>query len=452
MKTLFLFMLLLAISLGSCSSEESTTNNNDIDAGVDADTNNLNDSNGDSDTDPDGDIAPSFVDIPLLSSVTKVQPMTGIVLWNDHEGNDNSAIQLEYSYMGFSDIVIDENPSNWDWSGVETLLNTVASHGHQAILRFYYVYPGSPTTVPGYIKNLPSYNESTADSEGESTDFPDWSNDSLKTFTKDFYTQFAAIYDNDPRIAFLQVGFGLWGEYHIYDPGANIGVNFPDFNFQEDFFHHIKSVFTTLHWSISIDASDDSNTPFASVPSLKTIGFGLFDDSFLNEDHGDYNNDCFLFFGDEKRMESPVGGEFSYYTNYDQQHVLDLPDGPHGRSYESLASQYNVSYMIGNDQPQYQSWDRIKEAGIASGYNFKIISFKAATDNSIVTVENTGIAPIYYHAYVTINGVRSSQSLLGLIPGDQREFSINSGGETPLLTIECDRLVPGQTIQFDASL
>ena len=33
--------------------------------------------------------------------------------------------------------------------------------------------------------------------------------------------EFAARYDDDPRIAFLQVGFGLWGEYHIYDPGES---------------------------------------------------------------------------------------------------------------------------------------------------------------------------------------------------------------------------------------
>ena len=91
--------------------------------------------------------------------------------------------------------------------------------------------------------------------------------------------ELTARYDADPRLAFLQVGFGLWAEDHVYDPG--------------------------------------------------------------------------------ERLASPVGGELSYYTDYDQEHALDLPDGPHGVAFETLAAEYNVSYMIGNDQPDYQSWARI---------------------------------------------------------------------------------------------
>jgi hypothetical protein len=314
------------------------------------------------------------------------------------------------------------------------------------------VYPGSPTTVPQFIKDLPDYQETTTDSEGLPTGFPDWSHATLKAFTKSFYTEFAARYDTDPRIVFLETGFGLWAEYHIYDPGEQLGVNFPDKAYQEEFIGHMDATFSSLRWMISIDAADGSNTPFESVPVLKDFTFGLFDDSFLNEEHGGYNKECFDFFGQEKRLLSPVGGEFSYYSDFDQQHVLDLPDGPYGVSYEDLAAAYNVSFMIGNDQPQYQTWERIKQAGIASGYNFRISSFKSSETNSIVDVQNTGIAPIYYDAYVAVNGVRATQSLAGIRPGAGRSFGIAAGGATPNLTIECDRLVDGQVISFDADL
>jgi len=393
-----------------------------------------------------------YTDVPLSSAVEGIQPMTGIVFWADGGNSDWTEIALEYSYMPFDDIAVTMNPDGWDWSGVEDLLDDIASRGHQAALRFYYVYPGAQTTVPLYIKAMDGCVETSGMTEGQLTWFPCWGHEELQQFTLRFYTEFAERYDDDPRMAFLQVGFGLWGEYHIYEPGVDLGVNFPDKAFQEEFFNHLHSAFNTLHWSISIDAADEENTPLAASPDLLDIPFGLFDDSFLHEGHGEYNADCFDFFGADRRMTSPVGGEFSYYTDYDQQHALDLPDGPHGISFEELAAQYNLTYIIGNDQPEYQTPERIEAAGMAMGYRFEVTAFRVATDNALVTVRNTGIAPIYYDAYVAVNGVRSADSLKGLLPGTSREYRVMAGGSDPVLTIECDRLVDGQEIFYDADI
>ncbi len=403
----------------------------------------------DSDTSVESDT--DFRDIALSSNVTEVKPMTGIVMWNDSQFADASEIQLEYAYLGYDKVAIAENPSQWDWSDIDALLEDIASHGHQAIFRFYDTYPGFPTTVPQFIKNRSDYHETSGTSEGEPTDYPDWSNAAFKDFMMSFFTEVAARYDDDPRLAFLEVGFGLWAEYHLYDPGENLGVNFPDMEFQEQFLSHLAEVFTTLRWMVSIDAADESNTPFATVPGLSDLRFGVFDDSFLNEEHDGYNKECFDFFGEEKRMQSPVGGELSYYTDFDQRHALD-PTGPHGVSFEEAAATYNVSFMIGADQPQYQSWDRIKQAGIAAGYHFEITAFRASATTSMVSLKNIGIAPIYYDAYIAVNGVRSALSLMGLQPGDTLDTTIPSGGENPTLTIACDRLVDGQRIPFEAHL
>ncbi|MDF7808332.1 hypothetical protein P4E94_12835 [Pontiellaceae bacterium B12219] len=380
----------------------------------------------------------------------QVRPMTGIVLWNDHPESDRAEIQLEYSYMPFDRVAVAQNPAEWDWSGVEARLDDMASHGHQAILRFYYTYPGKPTTVPAYIKALDGYNETTAKSEGKTTGFPDWLHTELKAFTTRFYTEFARRYDADARLAFLQVGFGLWGEYHIYDPSAQLGLNFPDKNYQEAFLRHLDATSTNLCWSISIDAQNKSDTPFESVPELKDLSFGLFDDSFLHKGHGKYNKECFDFFGTAKRLQSPVGGELSYYSDYDQRHALDVPKGPHGILFEDLAADYHVSYLIGNDQPKYQNWDRIRRAGWALGYRFVITSFETSGSSSRVTVENRGIAPFYYDAYIAVNGSRAETTLKGLAPGASMACVVEGdAGSDPVLTIECDRLVKGQRIGFD---
>src|SRR5690606_9222911 len=117
---------------------------------------------------------------------------------------------------------------------------------------FRYTYVGKTTSVPKYIKNLPDYKETKGISENKETWFPDWSNQELKDFTLEFYEKFAERYDNDNRLAFLQVGFGLWGEYHIYDGPFELGKTFPSMEFQTTFLKKMESEFKSLKWSISI--------------------------------------------------------------------------------------------------------------------------------------------------------------------------------------------------------
>ncbi|MBX2881480.1 MAG: DUF4832 domain-containing protein [Granulosicoccus sp.] len=396
-----------------------------------------------------------FRDIPLVSNITGVQPMTGIVLWSSSHNNSplktsDEFVQLEYAYLDPSKTVIGEG--NYDWSSLEATLEAVRGRGKQMVLRFAYVFPGQTTKVPGYIKSLPDYNETSGITEGRQTYFPDWSNATLQKAHIDLYTAFAERYDNDPRIAFLQVGFGLWSEYHIYQPGVQLGVNFPSKAYQTQFLNHMDSVFDTLQWSVSIDAGSQSVSAFQSGSSLMNLDFGVFDDSFMHENHGAYNQDMWNHFSYPQRYKKSVlGGEFSYYTSFDQQNVLN-PEGIHGRTFADQSAKFHISYMIGNDQPDYQSNARIKQAGLSTGYRFRITAFQASSNESKVSVENIGVAPIYYDAFVTVNNVAATTSLKGLLPGTSADFTISAGGSNPVLSIEADRLVDGQRIEFEADL
>jgi len=338
-----------------------------------------------------------------------------------------------------------------DVHGNNAALARVARRGHQAIMRFRFVYPGYTTAVPAYIKALSDYHETQGTSEGEATWFPDWRHAELQRFTLEFYSRFAARYDSDPRLAFLQTGFGLWAEYHIYDGPFILGTTFPSKAFQEQFVRHLDTVFVNTTWSISIDAADGTYSPFEAQPTLKALGFGLFDDSFMHEDHAGYNTDCWNFFDRTRYLTQPAGGEFSYYTTYDQQHVLD-PAGPYGTPWETFAANFHITYMIGNDQPDYQTMARIRQASMASGYRFRVTSFRASADSSIVTVQNAGVAPIYRDAYVAVNGVRASESLKLLAPGQSLVCHVSAGGASPTLAIASDHLVAGQSIEYEANL
>ncbi len=172
----------------------------------------------------------------------------------------------------------------------------------------------------------------------------------------------------------------------------------------------------------------------------------------MHANHDNWNLGNWNFFDRERYRHSPAGGEFSYYTSYDQQNVLNPGTGAHGTPYEQWAQDFHISYMIGNDQPAYQTMTRIKEASMASGYRFQITSFMANADSSQVEITNVGVAPFYYDAFVTVNDVRSANSLKHLCPGDTLTVTIPTGGTSPSLTIQSDRLVSGQEIEFESYL
>ncbi len=399
---------------------------------------------------PSSAVADGWRPLPLEARADRVQPMTGIVVWADTPQAETNAVQLEFSYLLYDNVV--DNEGQYDWSPVDALLERIAARGHQAIIRFRFVYPGfAETAVPGFIKKLPDYHETFAESEGKPTAFCDWSHPALKRFALDFHTRFAARYDGDPRLAFVQTGFGLWAEYHIYDGPMELGKTFPSKAFQGEFLRHLDRAYERTPWMISIDAAVAERTPFAEQPELLGLGFGLFDDSFLHETHDQYNENCWDFFGRERWQAAPMGGEFSYYTRHDQEHAL-ATKGPHGEPFVDAARRFHITYMFGNDQHRYRTEDEIKEAGMAIGYRFRVERFDTDGRRCRVGITNSGVAPIYYDAYPAVGGVRSETSLKGLLPGESVRCVIDAPASKGTLRIECDRLVEGQVIGYDATL
>ena len=64
------------------------------------------------------------------------------------------------------------------------------------------------------------------------------------------------------------------------------------------------------------------------------------------------------------------------------------------------------------------------------------------------------MAPIYRDAWVAVDGVRSDWSLAALMPGKSKWLEITVPGlsESSIVSIECDHLVKGQKIRYEADL
>lgn len=421
----------------------------------------------------------------LTSEVTDVQPMTGLVLWPDEAEDRNAthgkSISLEFSYCLPCKVVkgcdADSN-IQYDWKWFDDILSDVASRGHQLIARFRYEYPSGTdvdktkgsTAVPQYIKDRSDYTETYSKNPGGDgpTYYADWSCKELERFTLQFYTDLAKRYASDPRLAFVEAGFGHWSEYHIYGTKLSLGKNFPTKAFQKQFFLHMGEVMGGIPWSVSIDAADDEYSPAVDDKEMMALSFGLFDDSFMHKDHeigtaDGYNEENWNAIGKGTRWEKGVcGGEVSYYTDSDQKNFLN-PAGMYGHTWEEQAAKYHITFMISNDAPSgtYGTGARFREASMATGYHFAVESAYCDAAETRLTVTNRGVAPIYRDAWFAIGNIRSTQSLRGLLPGKQLNVVIpaaveaDASGNPTVATmprIVSDAILPTQTIQYDAAI
>jgi hypothetical protein len=125
----------------------------------------------------------------------------------------------------------------------------------------------------------------------------------------------------------------------------------------------------------------------------------------------------------------------------------------YGRVFEDEVAKFHMTFIIGNDQPGKQTDARIKEAAMSMGYRFQVNDFRIKEGvGAVVNIANVGVAPIYRDAYVAVDGKRSSFSLKNLMPGENswEKIDLPEVSEKSVITIECDHLVSGQKIQFQA--
>jgi len=191
------------------------------------------------------------------------------------------------------------------------------------------------------------------------------------------------------------------------------------------------------------------------------LQFGLFDDSFMHEEHeiadGDgYNEKCWNAIGKGTRWKKGVcGGEISYYEDSDQKNFLN-PNGVYGHTWEEQAAKYHITFMIANDAPgsTYGTARRFREASMATGYRLAVKQCQTNGESTRLLVTNEGIAPLYRDAFFAIGDIRSEQTLKGLLPSEELWVEINAvpkedGSD---IKVASDCILPRQEIEFNADI
>lgn len=352
---------------------------------------------------------------------------------------------LEWFYLPVNAVVTAED--SYDWTVVESYLDSIADRGHQSVLRFYLDYPTRPTGVPAYLIGEGGISQDRAydfwDNNGVSFS-PDYDDPRVLEMIVDFIGAVGEQYDGDPRIAYLTAGLvGFWGENHTYPMNGIVEPSNPE---GIDWMPSQATMDTI--WD-AWDAALDTTWLQARYPSASVAehGFGLHDDSFAYSTlpTAEWH---FLSLVNATGMsnawqQAPIGGElYPPLQTCIFSEPLTCPNADAeitaGRDYdfEAAVPASHATWIINHQAwaTGYTGVDRERAiAGAASlGYDFTASQATISNDGSSasvsLTVTNRGVAPFAYNwpgefALLGSDGSVLSQiavdaSLPSILPGE----------------------------------
>ncbi|WP_091183711.1 S-layer homology domain-containing protein [Paenibacillus catalpae] len=180
-------------------------------------------------------------------------PYTGWVAWaKDSSKPDGTAYPQQHSmvYAGISWRELEPVKGQFDWEGIEQKYQFAywASQGKRINLR---IVLDTPTADPSH-KDIPDwlYDELAAegnagiwyDTQEVGSGFsPNYNSSTLLAEHERMIAKVAERYDNDPRIAYVQLGsLGHWGEWHTWPSGSGV---FPKLSISDQYVQHYLDAF-----------------------------------------------------------------------------------------------------------------------------------------------------------------------------------------------------------------
>jgi hypothetical protein len=334
---------------------------------------------------------------PLAYDTSKASadnPLKGFAAYS-YSGEYTFPHSLEFDYVGLDDLM--DGPSSFTFdAGLEPLLNGIASHGNQAIVRVFLDYPDFRSAIPQFL--IDGGLDTTAYNDHGGGISPDYDDPNLVAALEAFIAAFGQQYDGDPRIAFIQVGLlGFWGEWHTYP--------------RDELF---ASVSTQNRVLTAFDAAFDKSKLLLSqdsmgqdpVATLSGRGIGFHDDDFANNtlppgDDQFWSRILALGF-DQLWKTQPIGGEIQ--PDY-QEDIWDLPSGA-PEDYNSCVDTTHATWLL-NYAAFENTWNEAKLARAVAGakrLGYELFASEVSLPNTAVKavvdvgvrIENRGVAPFYY--------------------------------------------------------
>ncbi|MGE4157784.1 MAG: hypothetical protein AB7F75_01665 [Planctomycetota bacterium] len=140
-------------------------------------------------------------------------PLRGLVPFHATGHHPSWPHSLEFGYITLDTMFDDQGKVNT--LPLETLLENIASHGCQAVIRLVIDYPGETSGIPRYLTKAGLQSTRYAEHGGGLS--PDYADKRLIEAMEQLIAAIGKVYDGDPRLGFIEAGLlGFWGEWHTW--------------------------------------------------------------------------------------------------------------------------------------------------------------------------------------------------------------------------------------------
>ncbi len=359
-------------------------------------------------------------------STPEANPLKGLIPFATSTSFPHS---MEWFYIAVNEVEVSEGV--YDWTALESRLEPIAERGHQAVLRFYYDYPGESSGVPQYLIDdygleMKPYDE--PDDLGGAGLCPDYSNKHFRKSMQDFIAAFGEKYDGDPRIGFITEGLlGFWGEWHNWPFDEDTSDGKPDWNIPAEVYTEVYSAFDdafdTTQLVVREPKDGVDNASFATgyhddsfAYSTLSAANGGQDWSFMQRliNHGVQNSWQIGCIGGE--VYPPLQGEI-FKDN------PSAPDWAPIQDWNKCVSESHASWLMCDQIKGYQGSTKEHAINASKGLGYDLQVTKAFYSETIgkdtglpvkVEIKNNGVAPFYYDhtTWPVMVGVKKGDDLI----------------------------------------
>jgi Domain of unknown function (DUF4832) len=322
---------------------------------------------------------------------------------------------MEWNYIAWKDV--QTGPTTFNWAPIDTLLNDVASRGHQTVFRIYADYPTLPYGVPGFLSGVA---KNAYTDYGNTTSFsPNYDDPAMVSAMVNLIGALGARYDGDARVGFITVGLiGFWGEWHTYRDSCACDTWMPTAATQSTVLSAFDNAFNRTKILL--------RKPTANSASL---GIGYHDDSF---NYSTYGATAWYFWPgviaaglQNKWQTEPIGGELYpplQLTVWDSAGLCVTGGAADQQCFNTSVDTTHASWMIAHALFSPGNSGAAHTAAVTGaerlGYDLfaASVALPDTTTTSALTVsvrlQNRGVAPFYYNWPVQIAAANASNQIV----------------------------------------
>lgn len=303
--------------------------------------------------------------------------------------SEGGTVTLPYSLAYFNVTWKELEPveGRYEWEKWEkSAWELPGAKGKHIIFRVVMDYPGSPTGVPQWLVDQGVKMTPYSDHGGGLS--PDYRDPKLQKALLKFIAALGARYNDNPRVAFLQIGMlGFWGEWHTW-PKLEM---FADESFQKAVIDGMLKAFP--------DKKLMARNPSTAAGGYSSIGWhdDMIPQDTLGPDEWMFLPSMKAAGKDGNWKSSPLGGEMV------PAQVRDYITKDFHLTKQAI-SEAHFSW-IGPACPALHELDELglrnaQSAVRQMGYQFALNSVSAVVEDGKVTIKvkgvNQGVAPFYY--------------------------------------------------------